>query len=41
MAQKQTNLLEEVLEELATVNKEKNESLEQEVSKLREGSIGE
>ena len=41
MAQKQTNLLEKVLKELATVNKEKNESLEQEVRKLREGSIGE
>ncbi|KAF3498525.1 hypothetical protein DY000_02054040 [Brassica cretica] len=34
VAQKQTKLLEEVLEELATV-KDKNESLEQEVRKLR------
>ncbi|KAF3503575.1 hypothetical protein F2Q69_00042465 [Brassica cretica] len=34
VAQKQTKLLEEVLKELATV-KEKNESLEQEVRKLR------
>ena len=39
MAQKQNELLEEVLEELAAV-KEKNESLEQEVSKLREVAIG-
>lgn len=40
VAQKQTKLLEEVLEELAAV-KEKNESLEPEVSKLREVAIGE
>ncbi|XP_048619751.1 uncharacterized protein LOC106391669 [Brassica napus] len=40
MAQKQNELLEELREELAAVN-EKNESLEQENSKLRKVAIGE
>lgn len=40
MAQKQNELLEELREELAAVN-EKNESLEQENSKLGKVAIGE